>query len=383
MDLTDMMKEASIIDHSWADSPGGMVSDEPFIDVERLKCPNNIKSEIEVQWGGGGPEIDIDEPAGIVERNLGEEQTDADAVILFARDMMNRGFMGRDLDRVIRSKFDAETIRAASSGLASQLRLEGIVGCVAIDGRGYDSCKDALRAAQQSPYKGLLRYVIGCECGTPHLANRTPRGDLLGVGESITGSAVDDFLESTENHKAEMIPVCQSTALPILGQDELDPSEVNDSLIDLTTVTELPQKIVDAARERGGIKGIQSAFRWLQAAKEARALDRYAGSVDASEFAIQPTDMSVDITPAVKREPIAMNSQPNRGFDVEVHGAGPSVDGIIPMNGASDQLVVEIGNKFVAQDIETDVFLEDEFEGTDQVELEDYNVPVGELDVEF
>jgi len=383
MDLTDMMKEASIVDHSWAESLGGMVSDEPLIDVEELKNPNNIKPELEVQWGGGGPEIDIDEPAGVVERNLGDESPDVDSVIMFARDQMNRGLMGRDLNRALQSKFDAETLKAASEGLAEQLKLEGIVGCVAIDGRGYMDCKEALKASRQSPYKGLIRYVIGCECGTPHTMPKAPRGRLLGDAADSTGSAVDDFLADSGTHKAEMVPICRSTALPILGRDELDASEVNAGLIDMMTVTGLPEDVAGEAKKKGGLKAFQAAFRWLQETREAREKGKYAESVDASEHVIEPTDMPVDVAPEVKREAISVNAQPNRGFEIDVAGAGPSVDGVVPVNGAADQLPVEFDKEFVAQEVEPGVFLEEEFEGTDEVELDEEKTPPGELGVEF
>ena len=140
MDLTDMFKrDAAIVDHEWMTHPGGLVKDDELFDMDALKNPNNTKPELEVQWGGGGPEIDLDEPAGVVEQDTNGDGI-VDDVIVFARDMMNRGVMGRDLNRALRGQFAVETLKLASSELSEQLKLEGIVGCIAVDARGYKDC---------------------------------------------------------------------------------------------------------------------------------------------------------------------------------------------------------------------------------------------------
>lgn len=405
MDLTDVMREASIIDHSWAGKPGGMTTgDEPLIDVESLKKHNNIKPELEVQWGGGGPEIDIDEPAGVVQRNLGDESPDVNSVIVFARDMMNRGFMGRDLNRVLRSKFAVETLKAAAKELGEQLKLEGIVGCIAVDGRGYKNCKMALESAQQSPYKGLIKYVIGCECGTPHDMPRAPKGSLIGVGDS-TGSAVDDFLADSRIHRAEMVSVCRSTALPILGQtDDLDPSDVKDGLIDLMTLTALPPKKAEEFLKQGGIQALRAAFRWTQKNREAAADGKYEGGVDASGHVLEASQPVVEINAPPQRDIDIDGSAPSKSYRIAVDNPGPSTRLDAPMSLGSE-LVVELGR--VAQgaldvvprgplsdieltkkaqkaaDVDIQPHLSGMFAGTDEIELDAKKVHAKEMDVEF
>lgn len=406
MDLTDVMREASIIDHSWAEKPGGMTTgDEPLIDVESLKKHNNIKPELEIQWGGGGPEIDIDEPAGVVQRNLGDESPDVNSVIVFARDMMNRGFMGRDLNRTLRLKFAVETLKAAAKELGEQLKLEGIIGCIAVDGRGYKNCKAALEAAQQSPYKGLIKYVIGCECGTPHDMPRAPKGNLLGVGDSSTGSAVDDFLADSRIHRAEMVSVCRSTALPILVQaDELDPSDMKDGLVDLMTLTALPPEKAKEFAKQGGIQALRAAFKWIQENREATADGRYEGRVDASEHVIESSQPVVEINAPPQRPIDIDGSAPSKSYRVAVDMPGPSTKLDAPMSLGSE-LVVELGRASQgaldvvprgpigdidlaktaqkAEDVDMQPHLGGTFAGTDEIELDAKKSHAGELKVEF
>lgn len=387
MDLTNIMRrDAAIVDHEWMKSKGGLVSreGEPLLDVEGIKNPNNTKPELEVQWGGPtGPEFEFIEQdgAGVVERDE-DGDGDVDDVILFARHMMNKGMMGRDLNRALRGRFATETLKKASDDLTELLKLEGIIGCIAVDGRGYESCRDALQAAQDSPYKAHIKYVIGCNCGTPHTLPRQAQGPLLGLNESSTGNAVDDFFANDSGHKETLVSHCRSTMLPLLSSD-LDPSEVDSGIIDLMNTTELPQDVADKAKEKRGMKAMQTAFLWLQRAREARQDAKYADKVDNSEYRIAPTRMEVDVAPEVKREAQPVNPQVNRAFDIDVDGSGPSVEGIIPVNGASDQLPVEFNEEFVAQDVDPATFVEKEFEGTDQIELDAPKGPPGELSIEF
>ena len=193
MNLTSFFrKDSAIEDHSLVDL--NWLEDPSVMDLSSIRNPNNIKPEVEMEWGLGGPTIDLDEPAGVVERNLPEDAVgDASAVILFARDMMNRGCSGRQVAASLKSKYPPVLLAKASKGLRGLFAMDGLVGRILVDARGYKSCKDAMKSASASPYKHFIKCVYGCECGDPH---DLPVNDAMVIGPvpETTGNAMDDFM---------------------------------------------------------------------------------------------------------------------------------------------------------------------------------------------
>lgn len=346
MDLTSIMRrDAAIVDHEWMKSKGGLISrgNQPLLDVEGITNPNNTKPELEVQWGGGtGPDFEFadQEDAGVVERDL-DGDGDVDDVVIFARRMMNKGLMGRDLNRALRNKFAVETLKKASDGLSNLFNLEGIIGCIAVDGRGYENCRTALDDAKLSPYKAHIKYVIGCNCGTPHTLPKNAQGPLLGMG-STTGNAVDDFFASDNGHEETLISHCRSTMLPILSSD-LDPSEVDSGIIDLMTTTELPQDVAEEVKKQKGMKAMQAAFKWLQRAREARQDAEYAASVDVSEHILKPSEPVVEINDPVAGQIEVDARNPANAPTIAIDGPPPSTtfDG---MQDLGSEIIAELAD---------------------------------------
>jgi len=358
MNLDDMLKEASIIDHSWYGN-GMLKPGEPTFDAEAegIRRRNNIKPELEVEFGMAGPLIDLDEPAGIVTRNIPEESLgDTDPVILFARDQMNRGMMGKKLLVSLRSKFGVETLKKASANLREMFALEGIVGCIAVDGRGYKDCKEAMRSASHSPYKRFIRHVVGCQCGDPHQVPSKGTSSLVGA-ENRDGS-LDGFLASDEPHKVEMVSHCRSTMLPILSfRGDLDPSELDQTLVELTNMTGLPEGEVkqvwaDAKdRKLSGLQVVQAAFRRVNALCEATESKRAAGApVKADDvFQMGVAGQEVDVVAPIPVSP-DVEMTPQMG-DVPQFGEAIPDEGIRFDEDVAD---IELGNEPV-QPLEIDM----------------------------
>jgi hypothetical protein len=366
MNLNDVLKEASVIDHSWW-VDGILQPGKPTFDAESedIRKRNNVKPELEVEWGGAGPNVDLNEPAGVVERNIPEENLeDVDSIIVFARDMMNRGMPGASIVRELKAKFDQTTLKKAQSGLRKQFALDGIVGCIAVDGRGYKDCHAALKAASCSPYKHHIKYVIGCHCGDPQLI---PLNSSLGIGKVVksSGNAVDDFLGSEAEHKTAMVSHCRSTMLPILSfRGDLDPSEMDQSLLDLMNMSGLPeaqyQNLWDDRKNNklsSNLGTIRAAFRWLNARKHKDGSSKCAQPVGPSEFQVGVADNPLDILP-------------------------PPVADITDLDAAPGNVSLEVPS-FESLDVEMDLFREPEFEGTDEVALNDVQSPEGLLDIDM
>ena len=386
MDLTDMLKEASIIDHSWY-KQGLLQPGEPTFDPaeEGIKKRNNIKPELEVDWGGAGPNIDIEAPAGEVKRNIPDESlAGAKDVIVFARDQMNRGKMGKKLTGALKAKFDPKSLKAAAGELRKLFALEGIIGCIAVDGRGYKSCQDAIKAASNSPYKGFIKYVIGCQCGDPHLIP-TGAGTAVGTLASSSGNAVDDFFASEAPQKTAMVSHCRSTMMPILGwRGDLDQSMTDETMINLQNMTGLNESqyaSLQAKRKSGKISSnlalVREAFRMQNAHSEIVASQKYAASVDSSEHIVRQADTEIefgampmgdlDVDPtnyAIQQEvePVAPTSTDFEGppslfselssFDLVDKPVRPEC----PVELAEDGMRVEVGDEMsVSEDLDVDI----------------------------
>ncbi len=299
MDLTDVLREASIVDHSWQTEgliqPGKLTFDPK---EEGIKKRNNTKPELEVEWGNAGPQVDLNEPAGKVVRNIPKEDlAGAKDVIIFARDQMNRGRMGKALTAALKAKFDTKSLKSAAGQLRELFALQGIIGCIAVDGRGYRNCQDAVKAASHSPYKGLIKYIMGCECGDPHCIP-TGQGTAIGPIAGSSGNAVDDFFASEAPRKTAMVSHCRSTMMPILSwRGDLDQSMVDQTLIDLGNMTGLPESVRSSQKSEkisSNIERVRDAFRMVNARNERVASEKYSGKVDNSEHIVRAYDNEIE-----------------------------------------------------------------------------------------
>jgi len=359
MNLTEILKDASLQNHSWmADGltrPGEFTFDPEAHDV---KNPNNTKPELEMEWGYGGMEpIFMEDPsAGEVRRNLPPDAVeDAGEVIRFARDMMNRGHSREFVAKAITSSFPMRTLARATDELRSLFSLDGIVGRIAVDARGYDSCKDALKAAARSPYKRFIKYVIGCDCGDPQMIHDHRDGGLVASDDV----GFDGFLKEDERrpYEASLRPHCRSTMLPILaGMGDLDESEMDSTLIDLMNLTNLPESIVEEDAGRTPLARVRDAFRAIdRMAAKARAA-AYDEQPDASEFVVRMADNEVEID-APARPPIELDD--TRAAKVELD-------------------VIE----FEGIDVDMAQGMPGIFAGVDEISLDDVVEPVSALDVD-
>jgi len=409
MNLDDVLKDP-IVDHSWWEE-GLIQPGEPTFDPEKAELGiNNLKPEIALEWGRTGPDFDIDEPAGYVERNIPEEDMGDASVIMFARDQMNRGRMGSDLVRALRTRFDQASLKRAAKGLREQLSLEGIVGCTVLDARGYKDCRQALEATKNSPYKHFIKHVMGCECGSPHAIPADGVFDMAQLSDG-TGNPMDDFLAMEQPKPTEMVSHCRSTMLPILsGAGDIDESEMDETLTEMMNVTQLPEDEVKSLRKdrhnnkyASNLKMLQAAFRSAQRTREIVAAEPYKGSVDVSEHVMDVKDQPIELEP-IAASPIDLDLvDPKKQPVVEIESSlQPSLEvekltgeiGDVDLKEAAEPMAAldiderpgETEIELVSQspvDVELGQFLEPEFVGTDNLELDDPKSPPGELDIDM
>jgi len=285
------IREASLVDHDWLTDP------ESVMDLSNMKKNNNMKPELEVSWGlATGPDFDIDEPAGEVKRNIPEDNLgDADKVVLFARDLMNRGLRGSKVASELKSRFPSALLATAQEGLREMFAMEGLIGRVMIDARGYKNCQAAMKAASNNPYKRFIKHVYGCHCGDPHMIHANDV-NIIGDRKASSGNGFDDFFGSDDRSES-MVSHCRTTMLPIYARGDLDRSDMDSTLIEMGEVTTIPQTVLSKIRDASGsnVWKIKKAFRYLDKVADENDRKQYASKIDASEYLVERADNEIEL----------------------------------------------------------------------------------------
>lgn len=387
MNLDDVMaspiKNASLVNHDWwAEGLGA----ENF-DVSPHYKDNNKKDDLEIAWGYGTIDTeystgnDAPAPAGVVDRNISDDEDDSKKVIMFARDAMNRGFMGKELVALIKGKFDKDSLKTASSELHELFKWNGIVGRVAIDARGYRSAKDALKATYRNPYKGCIKFIIKEKVASEDYAWLPSSKQSKFAGLETLQNSCDDFFANTDFDKeytCNLVAHCKDTMIPILsGMSDLDESFMDDTLISLINITALPAQKAKSIQDDvsngkyAAHTGIKKAFMWIEDKVQEKKSSKYAEIVDASEFIIGSSDQEIAFDAQVASEDLDLsygnlNSENKLDFfdapdsssiDVNIHGSMSDLN--ITNSSASDILVnahgnfedIDISGEFVAADV--------------------------------
>jgi hypothetical protein len=301
-----------------------------------------------------------------------------------------------------------------------------------VDGRGYESCQEAMKAASTSPFKSFIRYVIGCNCGDPHMLPDSR--ELKATIPECTGNAIDDFFGAEQPVQTSMVAHCRSTMLPLMGQD-LDDDMVSQTMTDMMNVTGLPEDEVDKMwhdkhndKYSSNLEMIQVAFRTVTRLAEAEAEKPYSEPVDASEFHLARADNEIEfaasamgdlevdpVDPGLQQtvEPVASTKTNFDGvgalasdvgevllagtpdlspIDIELTDeSNPSrlavaepKEALAPIMVNEKPAEMEVNETSQAPiDVEMTQFQEEEFEDTDIVDLNERCVPPGELDIEM
>ena len=375
MNLTNMLrKDAAIedhalVDHSWMQDSGLARVDDPILNIDSMKNPNNIKPQVELEWGLGGPDINLDEPAGEVKRNIPEENLgDASAVILFARDRMNRGFRGSQVVAALKAKYPSVLLAKASTGLRNLFAMEGIVGRVMIDARGYKNCQAAVKASSNSPYKRFIKYVYGCSCGDPHIMQMND-SRIIGSDTASCGNGFDDFLAGDKT-TAKTAAHCRSTMLPIMAaQGDLDKSLMDSTLIEMMNLTSVPQTVLKKvwAMKGSNLGKIRAAFRYLDKKADQAEISKYAGNVDSKEFQLRQADNEVQIENGPMDDMYVDGTNPSLFTDFEPNQpVMTNFDGPASLPGLFDSL--ELTNHTEQEQIPIELM--DERGGATQVQID-------------
>jgi hypothetical protein len=348
MNLDGILKEGSLTDLTWLED--GMLNPPEITFHPSDEGLNNVKPQAQDQWGYGDISPIFDENiSGVVNRHIPEEDLgDVAPVVIFARHMMNQGASGPVIDREIKARFTKDEMHKGLRGLKRLFAMDGIIGRFAIDATGYPNCNQAKQAADKSPYKRYLKFVIGCSCGDPHMIPVQNEGLEM---VASTGNVADDFFAMDESYESKEIPHCRSTMLPLYASvDDLDPSWQNDLMMVVENISGVPGD--DAKRIRlldeKPVKKAQMIFKAIDRVASTEGRKRYSEPVDASEYMLDTADNEIELF---------TETMP----DIEVDGsAGDFIGDEIP------SILAELEEVDMTLDAQGTIF-----EGSDVIELDD------------
>lgn len=386
MDLQNkgLFRDASLANLTW-------LADGATFDAEQMEDPTDgMIDNLGVAWGED-PGYIGEIGSNVVERNVvghpdSNFEEDVDLVVRFAREKMLEGKMGAALGAALREKFPKKTILASARRLKKVLRGEGIVGTVVIDAEGFESCREALKFALKSPYRGFIRCVMNCKCGSTH---EVDAGGMDLFGDDLpetSGNVVDDFLADDQREASSRVSVCYETSMPVIaGMGDLSEESMDSTLIDLINMGHLSESEAKAIQEKvkkdkkgknKPAKAMAAAFKIIaHKARVAKAASRSA-KVDVDGHVIKRGGVIIDPAEDWSEEPLAVDERP----------APPSVEVMREPEGSIASIdaspdVLDSPIDFDPENRERDLGLDGLVEGSREVQIDFDPVP-GEIDLE-
>ncbi len=200
------------------------------------------------------------------------------------------------------------------------------------------------------------------KAGEALLGNMTLASDMENVNPA---TALDSFLSQGDSHETEMTPHCRSTMLPVVAaRGDLDPSEMDSTLVELMNVTGLPEDDVEKLRKDkhndkySSVAVLQAAFRMIDRMVQETGSGQYVETPEASDCVLARADNEIELA-SVPMGDIPVNHLPDQ-MSVDVEAA------------AEPELPVEMRQ-----------FEEPEFEGTDVIAVDEAKEHAGDLDIQM
>jgi len=231
MDLKKYLKEPEQLKPDF----GWWIDAETF-DVEgNARNPHECKDELTMQWGEDGYIIETNDNNIPVIRQSSRKESIQASIILQTRSMMNAGIKTASIRNFLAKHQKPELIKACSSEIDRQLRLEGCVGRFVLDARGYKNCAEALKFASKNPFRKYMNFVIGCTCDN-HIKSKTYKaGSMISTGDPI-----GDYMNNNQTSSETITETCPKTGMQVLsGQGDIDSQWAGNTMIDVMNACDL------------------------------------------------------------------------------------------------------------------------------------------------
>lgn len=393
MNLNNMFKDASLNNLQW-------LQEGTFTPQSK---DNDSKDDLELQWNYGDIGNDYSNSPEAAKQPLPTDSTKE--IVQKMRDYLNQGMPKNDIIILMVQSYPQDAVVAALKQWKAKNmhKLEGIVGRVAVDVRGYKTPKDAMRSASKSPYKKFIKYVVGYNGDNVIHVTENSKTLLASNEAESTGNATDDFFAS-ENKDVKANVYCKDLMMPLLARSfDLDDSYADSTLVEMSASNLLTEKEVAdiSSQPISAYAKVKKAFLLIDEKKKLAKAKSYKGKVDASAFKIKKADTPIEISNEAPKGVEITDVAPPKPEEVIV----PVVSSLKNVKIEKDSgLQVKVGKekpkslnfKVKKADLELDIekkpeesldvmaecFKEAEFEGIDNVELDEEKKAEGMLDVD-
>ena len=384
MDLSNMMRDASLSNLTWLSDPKTFEPKDKTID---------IKKQLEVEWSGSSSgKIDI-EPVTIEDEMVVQMPRDeGTSVVASVNTLLHQGFTIEEAVSQLKYRFVPEAMVEAKEQLKELAKAEGIVGCVAIDLRGQKNPDNIIRAAKQSPFAPFIGFVIATE----EQIEKDPKIGFRTVTKGASGGSIDGFMDDGEE-ECQRCPYHRDLNMPVVQsfdaiEESIDEGWVNDRLIDLASFEMLDEQELEEVKASDKCSWTILRKAFVKAMEKRHAPPK--GSEDApdkSQDYVMDTgngEIEVDekkLVAPVEVEAHGINVDLNKPIpekaaqDLEVTDSNIHADvnveeakAALSLEGLSENQEMEFGTMGESLgDIEVDQYSNADFSGADVFELEE------------
>ncbi len=390
MNLTNMLEDNSINNLSWLENK------ETFMPQDK---DNNKRDDLEIEWGEGmdiGKEMP--KPTTINdEMKIKTPPQDPFVVVNAARILLNQGIMGHYLLQQLKSHFTIEQIKQAVSELRKLLCYEGIIGSVAIDLRGLKNHSEAIKASVKSPFKRHIACVL-------MTSKEALNSDLVEHRDISSSSSkigsIDGLFDSNEIKKEQLW--YKPLKLPVFIADgghveNIDNEFVDRSIIELSNLGEIDDKDIEEIKSCDDPnEKIKKAFHL---AFNKKIVERKKNGSEFAKDKSSEFNLESKMTVSVNSKPEkfvkqAVNEVKKSLEDIEINPEDKketqlvkevkkSLEDIEIDKNSQEDLDINLVNKNPIQpfelegvnnpdlDIDPAPFIDEEFEGADNIDLEE------------
>jgi len=234
MNLEDFIEENSISNLDWLNDEETYIPKDKDIDK---------KDDLEIEWGEGSG-IDIGyqpEPTTIKD----EMDLSNNYMQRTVREMQMMGMNQNKIVSCLIERFGKSLVKKNMSNMKLLLANSGFTGCVALDTKDYNQCKDGIKVASKSPYKRYIKFAIANEGCADCMFFR--RGRSIKATREVSENSLDSFLIPEEIVEQENRPVCVSLGLPLIfSQAGITEDDANDVVNKLADEKEISRKDADS-----------------------------------------------------------------------------------------------------------------------------------------
>jgi hypothetical protein len=395
MDLTRMLKDNSLANLDWLESattfkPGDKDTDQ--------------KDDLAIEWGRGDAMGAVDRPRTTISDQTKVQNTvlDTETLLDYVQVLLHQGVSKGEAMKQAVLRFPAETINAAAEELKGVMKLAGVAGSVLIDLRRTRKPAAMIKAAMRSPFRKHVSYVLMRPDQVEASSLVKARKTACGAGHD---GSIDGYFSAPAAVEQTTRWFYEPLNLPVItSRHELDDEYYDHTMVDLVSTSGLTEtEAKEIYRDDGDAwSKLRRAFR-LAAAKRSQVLspsqlapDRSADHKLSAEMTVAVDgplaeyldDSEVMVTGPMEDVVVDETSSPDVDaysnvpeLDAEVDEAALAPEQLDICEVAAPEIEVDAPELQPDLDVDPETAVDEEFVGSDEVEVEDKPLPSKDLEV--